>query len=268
MITSQKNFLKALQAGNWKLAQRQLEQGKACLGESDSEKIAVLMHALGPGGGSAEQTVEGWTWLDKHGFTHPTSVDAHEAILSAVLKERPLAAADAWMIRSVHDAIPQRLLGQAIQRRNTEALDWWVGRGLPLTEDQANTGIYPHILLAIAQHKLNALPHVQWLLNHGVKPLARQLPQDTDETDTPLLRCTQHYRDYLTTFPKQHDKNFRALWLLLVEAGESPHTPSALGETPLSILEQTASKGWWEARQREEALSQVASPSRRMRPRG
>lgn len=259
MPTSPKNphgaVKHALKTRNFKAAARYVTNNPWVLTADEPHRVALTLAATGATGEEASLKLQAWAWLDAQGFEFPVTGAGYAEVMGTLLEKEPMELVEAWHGRAGSPVITpdHDLLVRALHRRTAEALKWWVNQGLPLTEPAADTHRLPHVLMALAHHRLNTPDHVLFLLSQGVQPLRRIAPDEPQVAqESPLIVLTRQYRDLENVggLPRNGMETFRALWVALVEAGDDPTYQSALKERPVDLLSQTTSAGWWDAWQR------------------
>lgn len=279
----QKSLERALTAHNFAATNRCISHVPAILEGSLAWRTTLTMAALGRMGEPVEKKRAGWDWLAERAFEFPTDVPPEGdggfvEVLGKILESEPIELATLWRERAPDLPLPSHLLGRALWRRDTEALQWWVDQGLPLEEPAQvmhpvmGQPRQPNVLLSITIHKFNALPHVQFLLDHGAEPLKMVNPQEPHvKLDSPLIAITRRYKDKdnVGSFPVDPEEveQFRALWVALVAAGDDPAYQSDLKECPLDLLQQTRSAGWWESHLRHSQTAPLTTEPTRQRMR-
>lgn len=234
------------------------------------DRVDITVKALGKPDFSVEEKLKGWTWLATHRFAFPTDEAGANQVLGALLRGQPTAVLDAWRARTADVPIRHALLGAAVNNPSMEALHWWVRQGLPV---HAGPDRYPHLFTAVGVHQLDAGEHVQFLLDHGLRPVPASGGQGKGPVttrDTPLIILTRQYKNkeqsITDSVTDQERERFRALWVTLVTAGDDPHYEGDLaGDSPWAMLQDTPSAAWWDAHLRHSQTAPLTTEPTRQR---
>ena len=263
-------FTEALRRHNLGSAERLVAADSSLLTGEPAWRVRVTQAPLGPTH-SWKEVLDVWAWLDTHGFAFPTETDPKgNQVLRHLLEHEDLHLVDAWRARCGADVLNEGVWIGCLWRSNADGLRWWEAQGQRVPEvaspHQAGQR-YPNLLGVLSARKLEAHEHVAWLLSRGARPLR------SHDGITPVLALARHLRDKEHRRPMDlssvQAEQFRTTWTALLRAGDDPTAPDAVGETALSVLDQTSMGAWWTAQERHRVLtadeSSDAPSSRRLR---
>jgi hypothetical protein len=227
-LTPQKKLAIALNSRQWAAAEKALANGASVIPDGSGAWCNLAMKALGPLGMAPAEKLEGWRWLQSHGFQFDGQGDVEktERLLETLLSREPIETLK-WLDDQgfVSKSGSNRVAG-AIKRQDMDGLEWLAERGEPL---DTSPPVLPSILLAITWQKMSAAPHIEWLLDHGVQPLsnAHLLANPLALVNRPLHAWGQAFYGATDGVNHTPDRSllvrFERIWNRLIAAGDDPN---------------------------------------------